>query len=44
MSKKTLSVAGKPPAALPADYPRYAISQTESGKFGLAELGRVIEL
>jgi len=41
MSKKALSVAGKPPAALPADYPRAAISETVSGKFGLAELAKV---
>lgn len=39
MSKRTLSVA--PPTALPADYPRSAISETVSGKFGLAELAKV---
>lgn len=44
MSKKTLSVAGKPPAALPAGYPRSAISQTVSGKFGLAELAKAFTL
>ncbi len=45
MSKKTLSaVARKPPAALPAGYPRSAISQTLSGKFGLAELAKVFTL
>ncbi len=42
MSKRTLSVA--PPAALPADYPRSAISETVSGKFGLAELAKVFTL
>ena len=42
MSKRTLSVA--PPAALPADYPRSAISETVSGKFGLAELAKVFAL
>ncbi|HIB3413630.1 hypothetical protein [Pseudomonas aeruginosa] len=42
MSKKTLSVA--PPTALPADYPRSAISETVSGKFGLAELAKVFTL
>lgn len=44
MSKKTLSMAGKPPAALLADYPRSAISETVSGKFGLAELAKVFTL
>ncbi len=42
MSKRTLSVA--PPAALAADYPRSAISETVSGKFGLAELAKVFTL
>jgi len=42
MSKRTLSVA--PPAVLPADYPRSAISETVSGKFGLAELAKVFTL
>lgn len=42
MSKKTLSVAS--PAALPTDYPRSAISETVSGKFGLAELAKVFTL
>jgi hypothetical protein len=44
MSKRMLSVAGKPPAALPAGYPRSAISETVSGKFGLAELAKVFTL
>ena len=42
MSKRTLSVV--PLAALPADYPRSAISETVSGKFGLAELAKVFTL
>ena len=42
MSKRTLSVV--PLAALPADYPRSAISETVSGKFGLAELAKVFAL
>ena len=42
MSKKTLSVA--PPTALPTDYPCSAISETVSGKFGLAELAKVFTL
>ena len=42
MSKRTLSVV--PPAALPADYLRSAISETVSGKFGLAELAKVFTL
>lgn len=42
MSKRTLSVAS--PAALPTDYPRSAISETVSGKFGLAELAKVFTL
>ena len=35
---------GGAPAALAADYPRSAISETVSGKFGLAELAKVFTL
>jgi len=42
MSKRTLPVAS--PAALPTDYPRSAISETVSGKFGVAELAKVFTL
>ncbi|ART52766.1 hypothetical protein CBP34_15335 [Acidovorax carolinensis] len=44
MNEKTLSAAGKTPAALPAGYPRSAISQTVSGKLGLAELAKIFTL